>query len=364
MTLRVLVLAQGYPSANDRYNLAYIHTRLLGYVQRGIEVCVLNFSAEQNHVYEGISVITEATWRKEKVPYQVLIAHAPNLRNHLRFLQRYGDAFPQWIFFFHGHEVLNKQSYYPEPYPYDAGQHFFWRVADRAYDFFKLRVLRPVFENWLQKGHLELVFVSAWMREAFFENVKANPELVTPHSHIIHNAVHPQFLSHTWKAQTPFNADCITIRPLDNPKYAIDQVCALARANPDLRFHIFGKGEYFHHNLLPQNIVWFNRFLTPEEMIHLLPRYRCAIMPTRLDAQGVMMCELASYGIPLITSDLPICREMLRHFSRVHYLKNTQENLSPLIEQLAQALPPHQQPFAFESLINQEYELILQQSEK
>ena len=34
-------------------------------------------------------------------------------------------------------------------------------------------------------------------------------------------------------------------------------------------------------------------------------------MPTRRDAQGVMSCELATYGIPIITSDLSICHEIL-----------------------------------------------------
>lgn len=364
MQLRVLVLVQGYPSPNDRYNLAYVHTRLLGYLQRGLQVTVLNFSARQRYVYEGISVITENDWLNGNRDYDVVIAHAPNLRNHLRFLQKQGHHFQRWIFFFHGHEVLNKQNYYPAPYDFESGHHSLWKMADRAYDFFKLRVLRPVLEKWLKQGHLELVFVSSWMREAFFDNVKAAPELVLPHAHIIPNAIHPQFLAHQWSPTTPFNADCITIRPLDNPKYAIDQVCELAQSNPDLRFHIFGRGAYFQHHLLPRNIVWFNRFLKPEEMIHLLPRYRCAVMPTRLDAQGVMMCELASYGIPLITSDLPICREMLSHFERVYYMKSPESlSLAPVIENLLVQSPPKTQPFAFDSLIDQEYQHIVQKTE-
>lgn len=372
MALRILVVVQGYPSPNDRYNLAYVHTRLLGYIERGLDVTVLNFSAKANYVYEGVRVINESHWLKVMTTYDVLIAHAPNLRNHLRFLQKHGAMFPRWLFFFHGHEVLNKQAYYPAPYNYESGSNGFWRIADRAYDFFKLRVLRPVLEKWLNQGHLELIFVSGWMRQAFFDNVKAKPELVMPHAHIIPNAVHPAFLSHQWQALDPLNADCITIRPLDNPKYAIDQVCVLAKANPHLRFHIFGRGDYFQHHLLPKNVVWFNRFLTPEEMIHLLPRYRCAVMPTRLDAQGVMMCELASYGIPLITSDLPICREMLAPFKRVHYLPELEDSQDPtpfahydlksIIEQLVEAPSPAQQPFAFDALIDQEYACITQES--
>lgn len=363
ISLRVLVLTQAYPSPNSPYNLAYVHTRLLGYIERGIEVDVLNFSAHENYIYENISVITEETWSQEKKHYDVLISHAPNLRNHLRFLQKYGALFTRWFFFFHGHEVLYKQNYYPKPYPYDAKKNLFWQFADNAYDLFKLQVLRIMLKKWLQKGHLKLIFVSEWMQTAFLENVKLEPQWVNRHSYIINNAVHPQFLTNVWSLKAPLSADCITIRPLDNAKYAIDQVCALARSNPNLRFHVFGEGDYFNHYMIPQNVVWHNRFLTPQEMVSLLPHYRCAVMPTRLDAQGVMMCELASYGMPLITSDLPICREMLRSFSRVHYLKSPQENISHIIQDLSKKASPDQQPFAFDTLIDKECELIQSQSE-
>ncbi len=361
---RVLVLTQGYPSPNALYNMAYVHTRLLGYIERGIEVYVLNFSAQKDYLYENIPVITEQTWRQETKHYDVVIAHAPNLRNHIRFLQKYGERFERWFFFIHGHEVLYKQNYYPEPYPYDIKKNRTWRLIDNAYDVFKLRVLRVMLNKWLQKGRLQLVFVSEWMQNAFLENVKPNAKWINEYSHIIPNAVNPAFLKHTWQPRELPSADCITIRPLDKAKYAIDQVCALARANPNLRFHIFGEGNYFHHYLAPRNVVWFNRFLTPQEMVALLPNYRCAVMPTRLDAQGVMMCELASYGIPLITSDLPICREMLGSFARVHYLTSPQEDLTDILPRLAQEPPPEHQPFAFDTLIDKECGLIQSRSEQ
>jgi hypothetical protein len=45
-------------------------------------------------------------------------------------------------------------------------------------------------------------------------------------------------------------------------------------------------------------------------------------MPTKLDAQGVMMCEMAYYGIPILVSDLPVCREMLNDFDNVKFIDN------------------------------------------
>ncbi len=359
-TPSVLVLVQGYPSLSDRYNMAYVHTRLLGYLQAGLDVTVLNFGAQACYHYEGVQVLTEAAYLNQRNKYSYLIAHAPNLRNHWRFLLRYGQSFPRWIFFFHGHEVLHKQNYYPAPYTYSRHQQPLLRLADRLYDHVKLRLLHRSFKDWLQQGHLQLVFVSEWMQQAFFDNLKLERELVLAHAHVIPNAVHPAFLSTHWQQHSRLNADLVTIRPLDNPKYAIDQVAELARQHPDLRFDVFGRGQYFEHNPPSANLRTYDRFLNPEEMLHLLPHYRAALMPTRLDAQGVMMCELASFGMPLITSDLPICREMLQSFERVHFLESPQDPLAHLIQKLSQNPLPSHQPFAFKALIQQELALLKQ----
>ena len=45
-------------------------------------------------------------------------------------------------------------------------------------------------------------------------------------------------------------------------------------------------------------------------------------MPTRVDSQGVMSCEMATFGIPLITSDLPVFYEIFHGFENVQYIDN------------------------------------------
>ena len=45
-------------------------------------------------------------------------------------------------------------------------------------------------------------------------------------------------------------------------------------------------------------------------------------MLTRRDTQGVMSCELVTYGIPLITSDLPICHEIFDGVINVSFVNN------------------------------------------
>lgn len=317
--LPVLVLVQGYPSEADRYNLAYVHTRLLLYAAAGLQVRVLNFGARSSYRFEGIEVCCEADWQGAR-PGEILLSHAPNLRNHLRFLLRHAAAFRALVLFFHGHEVLLKAEHYPAPFAYDPGQRLHRRLLDQAYDRVKLRLWRSLLARWLPAGKLRLVFVSDWMRQAMQAGVEPDPWLLARYSEIIPNPVHPAFLAGQWQPASPRKADFITIRPLDNPKYGVDIVRQLAIEHPALRFEVYGRGRYFSHYPPPANLSWQDTWLDPEAMTGLLSQYGAALMPTRLDAQGVMMCELASFGMPVITSDLPVCREMLAGFPRCGYL--------------------------------------------
>ena len=86
---------------------------------------------------------------------------------------------------------------------------------------------------------------------------------------------------------------------------------------PEQRFHVFGKGRYFDFNPAPSNLTVFKRFIAQAEIPALLARYRACAMPTRLDSQGVMSCEMASFGIPLFTSDIEVTREVLGGFANV-----------------------------------------------
>lgn len=59
-----------------------------------------------------------------------------------------------------------------------------------------------------------------------------------------------------------------------------------------------------------------------DEMMFCMNQCRYALMPTRRDTQGVMSCELVTYGIPLITSDLSVCREIFAGIKTVAYIDN------------------------------------------
>lgn len=83
---------------------------------------------------------------------------------------------------------------------------------------------------------------------------------------------------------------------------------------------------FFKNKSKPDNITWIDEYLNHEDILNCVNHARCALMLTRRDTQGVMSCELVTYGIPLITSDLPVCREIFEKIPSVAFMNNEIEN--------------------------------------
>ena len=110
--MNILVLAQNYPSKDNIYALAYIHSRNIEYLKNGHNIHVISFSTDVYYNFEGIEVFNEKSYENLKT-IDIVVSHAPNLRNHLRYLVSLKKNIPL-VFFFHGHEIMNISKYYPK----------------------------------------------------------------------------------------------------------------------------------------------------------------------------------------------------------------------------------------------------------
>lgn len=323
--MKLLVLTESYPRPNGVVFSQYVHSRNLWYKQEGIEVVVLCFDAKANYEIDGIQVISMQSYVADYAgePFDLLVLHAPNIRNHYQFLKKHGERFPKFVFFFHGHEVLKSKEVYPEPFPFAKKFHFRQWVKNVVYDDIKLLLWRKFIPKIVHKSHF--VFVSEWMYDMFLKYVRINPQLLTDKMSIIYNCVGKVFEEKQYDSDGPKQFDFITIRNnLDGAKYGIDIVTEVARQHPQYHFCVIGEGEFFTHVKRPENMTWMDKSLRHDEIIAQLNQARIALLPTRTDAQGVMACEMATYGIPLITSNIPVCREVFAGFSHV-YLFNHDE---------------------------------------
>jgi len=305
--MRILVLATDYPNNDGGVSLMYIHARNRVYVSASIEVEVINFSTQKGYEYDGIKVMSLAEYEEGDTVYDVLILHAANVRNHYKFLKEYGDRFERFVFFFHGHEVLKIRDTYPIPYFYLKNRGISNSFIQDIYDSIKLNVWKKYLPTVYEKS--QFIFVSEWMRIRFEKYVKITPP--SDKTYIIPNMVGNVFEKEKYNTRAQKQYDFVTIRSnLDGSKYCIDVVNRIASENPSYSFLIIGKGKFFDYNNKPTNITWISENLKHEDIPRVLDSAKCALMPTRLDAQGVMMCEMATYGIPVITSKIDICYEL------------------------------------------------------
>lgn len=339
--MNILVLAQYYPMPGIPAGAMYIHMRNKYYVANGAKVTVLNFRAKENAVYDGIPVITWDSFAsmEDKDQFDILVSHASNLKNHYRFLKKYGKHFKHYAFVFHGHEVLRIKTVYPPRFSWKPQSNPLRVAARDMYDTVKLHTWKKFFENRANAEKSHLIFVSQWMQDEFLKNTGVNADCLRGRMHIIYNSVGKAFEENVYTpAQLQY--DFVTIRwNIDGEKYCVDVVNSLAKANPQYRFLVVGRGELFQHIEKANNLTWQDRSLFHNEMFDVLNRCRFALMPTKTDAQGLMMCEMATFGIPVVTSDIPVCHEVLDDFDKVAFVSNQgTDDLTPIMERF-QSLP-------------------------
>lgn len=315
--MKILCLVEDYPSCTNQYPMAFVHARNLVYVENSIDVEVLSFSSKKAYIYEEIKVITEQEAEKHMEKYDIIISHAVNLKNHVRFLLKNIFDVKKIMFFFHGHEIMAINKEYPKPFEF-MKPNFYNYIFRSVYDKFKLKALKYIFFYLSRYKTVKFIFVSNWMQNIFEKNIG----LKNIDKYVINNNINYHFANKKYNVKEKKDADFITIRPLDQSKYCIDLVVKLAQKYPQFKFDVYGSGMYFNHNYKPENIKLESKYFSSKELTLLLSKYKCALMPTRLDAQGVMVCEMASFGIPIITSDIEICREMLYEFPNIGFLNN------------------------------------------
>lgn len=361
---KILVLVADYPNNDGGVALMYVHVRNKYYILHGINVTVLNFASKEDYEIDGIKVISLATYKQQNYDYDILVLHAANLRNHYLFLKKYEYRFKHMIFFFHGHEVVMINKIYPKPFAYTKRAGELRLFLQDCYDRFKLALWHRYLPKVAKKS--DFIFVSNWFYGEFKRYVGLSNKDLYNHVHIINNSVGEVFEKNAYSFESEKNYDFITIRSnMDGAKYGIDLVDRLAHKYKEFSFLIIGKGDYYKINTIPSNVTWINGVLSHEQIMMYIDQSKCGLLLTREDTQGVMTCELAVYGIPVITSDIEVCREICGDLKNVALIDNDIEkvNLKEVFEQIMKKGPvAKSDKFSYSNTVWREEELIKTQS--
>jgi glycosyltransferase involved in cell wall biosynthesis len=261
-------------------------------------VFIPSYTEQFYYFYGGISV-TGGNYKLmvESVsafkPDRILIHFINNIA--FKFLLQNNIPIIMWV---HGYGAIGWWRYL---FDFKFNKAFLMFVLVNTKNLFKFRALSKL-------KNLRYVFVSNYMRRVAIADTG---NIIREDRHaIIPNPIDEKLFNYKQKSPED-RRHILLIRPFNSLKYApdiaIDTILELSKSKifNKLNFTIYGEGEYFYlTDKLKgmKNISINNRFIPPEEIAILHKRNGIFLCPSRMDAQGVSMCEAMMSGLVPITS--------------------------------------------------------------
>ena len=301
-----LVITNNYPSYNDLYKNAFVHSRVKAYKESGVACDVFRFKSDTTlsyHEFEDINVTTggaealEVQLRHGR--YQHIVIHFID-RGVWDVIKHHLDRVKVTVWT-HGADI---QSYERRAFLYDTPeQHARAQVLSDARLSLWREMLNPMHEN------LKIVFVSRYLAETSMADLGVQ----APKNQyaVIHNPIDTDFFEYKPKS-VELRKKILSIRPYASRVYANDlMVKAIIELQQydffnELEFRIIGDGPLFDETLAPisglDNVIIERRFVNRHEIKALHQQYGLFMCPTRMDTQGVSRDEAMASGLIPLTN--------------------------------------------------------------
>lgn len=312
-----LVITPSYPSLENKYFGAFVHSRIDAYKKNGLNVdvaCCFYYSGIIKYDFEGVNVVKlsfdklRSLLRVKK--YKKILIHFFDYR-YAQVLDATDLTETKLYLWVHGPETL----YWDWPM-------FMTRYFEKKYEITEYD--KQIFESndrlikrYNDKPNVSWIFVSNWIKERSEEliNIKFNNYYVIP------NLVDETNFKFTQK-NPELRKKIFFLRRFDNvDKYAIDvnvrTIIELSKRPffEDLEFNIYGIGNFYNELVSPlkkfKNVNLYPKFLSHTEIAKIHQENGIALFATRYDSQGVSMCEAAMSGLAVVSSDNAAIKEFL-----------------------------------------------------
>lgn len=303
---KIFILNQSYPNPKSGdVGSAFVHVRAKFYA-RYFDVEVVKISAlEESYVHENISVTCCKSYPdfleylKMQKPKAILTHFCESWMNTAAIK----NSIPI-IIWVHGSEA---HSWYRILFNIHSGN-----ISDFArfmiINTISLINFHRIIKLSKESAKIHFVFVSEWMKRITFTDTLAS----TSEFSIIPNPIDTNLFKFNEKA-IELRKKILMIRSFNSSKYAndisIDAILQLSKKPyfNELEFTIYGKGVHWKKLTSKiahlKNIKLVNKLLPQSEIPDLHRQHGIFLCPTRMDAQGVSMCEAMSSGLVPITSN-------------------------------------------------------------
>ena len=341
---RYLVLTNAYPSENQLYRNGFVHRRVKAYQKRGLKVQVFVLSPiykeAENYHFDGVYVS-----RGNKEIFEQFLLENNFKKTLIHFvsvdmidvIRKLKPRMPL-IIWIHGFEA---EAWHRRWFNFLESRDQLAKILEMANDYY---IKQMKLMNWLyQTKELDLKFVhvSKWFTEHIAE---CYARAKTQNASIIPNIVDGELFNYVEK--TPEQRfKILSIRPYASRKYANDlSVAAVLELSKKpffnrLQFAFYGDGKLFDETLRPikhfPNVKIRKGFLQQAEIAELHKDYGVFLCPTRLDSQGVSMCEAMSSGLVPVATNITAIPEFVEHRKTGLLAKpEDPEDLAYMIERL------------------------------
>jgi spore maturation protein CgeB/predicted nucleic acid-binding Zn-ribbon protein len=301
-----LLLTNHYPSYDDLYRNGFVHSRVCGYREQGIQMDVFRLRPDEAvsyHEFEDVNVITASQEALHQIlssgRYKCVLVHFLSpamwavLQHHIDRVKVFA-----WM---HGAEF---QPWYRRDFDHQTEEQ---RAGARVRSDKRMEFWRELLQS--VPANLKLVFVSRYFAEEVMEDLGFS--IPKAHYTVIHNPINTEVFRYEKKSLDQ-RKKALSISSYASRKYATDlnaKAIELLSSKPwfyDMEFRLIGDGPLFENTVAPlrkyKNVYIEQRFLKHGEIAALHKEYGIFLCPTRWDSHGVSRDEAMSSGLVPVTN--------------------------------------------------------------
>lgn len=334
---KTVIVVHHYPSYKDIYRYGFVHSRVRGYIKKGVNplVFVLSGSELTFSEYEGVDIISgnnEVLDKILKEGVDTVLVHfmSADIWKSLKELPSSINIYV-WC---HGADVLlfDRRSY---NYVTAEEIRYGHQVSNSIKNFWS-----PIFSNIPENLHF--VFVSEFLAGVVMEDYGVT--IPKNKYSVIHNPIDTSIFK--YREKNPEDRfKLLSIRPFATRMYANDltlkAINILAQRKDFERFDIMivGDGKLFDKTITIlknyPNVKIRRGFLSHYEIAELHSKYGVFICPTRYDTQGVSRDEARASGLVPVTTEIAAVPEFVNKDTAMLTEPENPESIAEAVSQLA-----------------------------
>ena len=312
--MKILVIDNHYPYEGYNYGDVFAHIRVKEYLNYYTEIIVCsNFENKikerKSLSYEGVQIRwcidhQDIIENIDKVNPDLILIHfaSSEIINKIIFTKSKYN----YIIWVHGGEAISNFRYH-----YEVNFKSFKSIKNyllgSLFDFKKLYLFRKLIKLSNKTGNIHFVYISDWMKK-----VNNFDCLISSKNYsIIPNPINVDMFKFKEKSIENIK-NVLIIRPFRYKKYATDLMTEVI-----FRLKEIGILDYFTFTIVSAdskdsklykdfktsiNFTFIENFLNHKEIKELHDKCGVYFSLSRMDAQGVSMCEAASSGLVVFTS--------------------------------------------------------------